>query len=99
MAAKTVAATGFDLSFFKFRFLSLSRAWHDDQAREICFKHSKIKGGTLLNTIRDTLTAFLHNLNEHSRKTRMKLGLSYTLDLRSDSISVECRMVNSRTAA
>ena len=97
MAAKTVAAVGFDLSFFKFRFLSLSRAWHDDQAREICFKHSKIKGGTLLNTIR--VTAFLHNLNEHSRKTRMKLGLSYTLDLRSDSISVECRMVNSRTAA
>ena len=90
MAAKTVAATGFDLSFFKFRFLSLSRAWHDDQAREICFKHSKIKGGTLLNTIR--VTAFLHNLNEHSRKTRMKLGLSYTLDLRSDSISVECRV-------
>ena len=99
MAAKTVAAFGFDLSFFLNSDFchSLSRAWHDDQAREICFKHSKIKGGTLLNTIR--VTAFLHNLNEHSRKTRMKLGLSYTLDLRSDSISVECRMVNSRTAA
>ena len=95
MAAKQWRQLALIFRFFNSDFL---RAWHD-QAREICFKHSKIKGGTLLNTIRDTLTAFLHNLNEHSRKTRMKLGLSYTLDLRSDSISVECRMVNSRTAA
>ena len=98
MAAKQWRQLALIFHFFNSDFCH-SRAWHDDQAREICFKHSKIKGGTLLNTIRDTLTAFLHNLNEHSRKTRMKLGLSYTLDLRSDSISVECRMVNSRTAA
>lgn len=41
MAAKTVAAVGFDLSFFKFRFLSLS-----SRARGMMIKREK----SVLNT-------------------------------------------------